>query len=104
LDFNRIRQVNRSAHQWSDGQVLAVLRSHELGLKQMFPGEWLARAIITSSCLLADYGTNKQVSLEGLVAPFGLEAAWEKTCVLFTTQAAGCWIYLGLASLSDAPG
>jgi hypothetical protein len=67
-------------------------RSHELSLKQMFPTEWLARAIITSSCLVADYGTKKQVSLEGLVAPFGLEAAWEKTCVPLTRKVPGRWI------------
>jgi len=37
--------------------------------------EWLARAVITSSGLVADYGTNKQLSLERLVAESGEKAA-----------------------------
>lgn len=41
----------------------------------MLPREWLARGVIASSCLLADYATNKQVSPERLVAAFGQKAA-----------------------------
>src|SRR5260370_17240771 len=50
-------------------------RSDEVSLRRMLPREWLARAVITSSGLVADYGTNKQLSLERLVAESGEKAA-----------------------------
>src|SRR6266404_5512772 len=50
-------------------------QSHELSLKGMLPSEWLARAVIAGSCLVADYATNKQVYPERLVAAFGQKAA-----------------------------